>query len=589
MKKKQLTVLLILLPVLFVLSGCSGIRSRVEKILWEHSGVPEELSYIQYQQMEESDALDGEGFYRSPELEQYELSQIKPGPIHVSFARNDFLHFDYFLDARMLEPLDTADCWLNPGDTIYFSEPKPENPYSSLYQFSEFRIYELDENNRVKQLMESVKNVSGELFQIPEDFEGLNISIVPLGEYRERTVKLSAAAVNAEGKRTSLENGSWEINGKRYGNVRVKLKPMESYRIVYDYSPYQGTLYFAGSKPESYWENSRDSLITFLAEPSDNDYMEYEVILHPYGTMTLTNSVSYQNMMDSFLDGAAAIFGNKSVIETQNIISLLQVNGVTALNNFSDTEISLSDLKVGDEILIRVPADLKVISEDITGLASVENESGRDYLFEIPDAESMDFHLAVTQANSNRSGVYHEYVLENADFEVYSSSGIRYAEGSELPAEGEKVTVRIVPKEKFCVYGKNVKDNVYQAEMKYSDLISNLNEIIENHPVKPGIFVTLDSEDDLGECAFWTGTERLTGTVMLREGQDLQFDYLLNPDAGYEVYLTPEERMQGVDIWSPYAASRQLNVTDELQGKTLRCRDFVNLQKGVKRDAANPY
>ena len=76
---------------------------------------------------------------------------------------------------------------------------------------------------------------------------------------------------------------------------------------------------------------------------------------------------------------------------------------------------------------------------------------------------------------------------------------------------------------------------------------------------------------------------------MLREGQDLQFDYLLNPDAGYEVYLTPEERMQGVDIWSPYAASRQLNVTDELQGKTLRCRDFVNLQKGVKRDAANPY
>ena len=52
--------------------------------------------------------------------------------------------------------------------------------------------------------------------------------------------------------------------------------------------------------------------------------------------MTISNGVGYQNVVDSLLDGAANIFGNKSIIETQNIIDMLQVNGITHINNFSD-------------------------------------------------------------------------------------------------------------------------------------------------------------------------------------------------------------------------------------------------------------
>ena len=55
---------------------------------------------------------------------------------------------------------------------------------------------------------------------------------------------------------------------------------MESYRVAYDYSFYKDNWYFAGSSPESYWDNSSDGTIAFLAGPSDQVSMEYSVLLH---------------------------------------------------------------------------------------------------------------------------------------------------------------------------------------------------------------------------------------------------------------------------------------------------------------------
>ena len=588
MKMKRF-IKILLLPVLLVLSGCTQIREKAEQLMWEHSGVAEDFSYIQYQQMDAANALDEDGLYHSAELEAYEKRQEKSGSVHVSFARNDFLHFDYYRDATLSEPLEATDCWLNPGEAVFAGEPELTNPISKLYRFSEFVVLELSEKGSIRGVLQNVKDIPGEIYRIPDDFIGTDISIIPIGEYLDRTVKLSAVSVAPDGSRTSLENGSWEINGNTFGNVSVKLNPIESYRINYDYSPYREKLYFAGSTPESYWENSRDGTITFLAEPSDKDYMEFEVRLQPYSQMTIINGVISQNAVDSFLDGASSIFGNKSVIEMQNIISLVQVNGVTKGNNFSDTEITVSELKAGDEVLIRVPADLKLISEDIKGLSSTESDAGRDYRFLLPDSETLHFHLAVTQRNSTRNGVFHEIIPEHAKFEVFSTAGIRYLEGSELPAENEKVTVKITPEKDFCIYGKNVKENIYQAEMKYSDMADHINEIIETHPVKPGIMVTLDTEDELGECVFWSDMELLSGKVMLREGQDLQFNYLLDPESGYEIYLTREERMQGIEDVSPYVTTRTLDVTEALDGQTLHCRDFVTIQEGVANDTADTY
>ena len=76
----------------------------------------------------------------------------------------------------------------------------------------------------------------------------------------------------------------------------------------------------------------------------------------------------------------------------------------------------------------------------------------------------------------------------------------------------------------------------------------------------------------------------ISGTVLLREGQDLQFDYLLNDYEKYEIYLTAEEKALTADVWSPYNASRFIEVDESLQGKTLRCRDYITLRERIKAD-----
>ena len=114
----------IILPALLVLSGCTQIREKAEQLMWEHSGVTEDFSYIQYQQMDAANALDEDGLYHSAELETYEKRQEKSGTVHVSFARNDFLHFDYYRDAALTEQLETSDCWLNPGEAVFAGDPE---------------------------------------------------------------------------------------------------------------------------------------------------------------------------------------------------------------------------------------------------------------------------------------------------------------------------------------------------------------------------------------------------------------------------------------------------------------------------------
>ena len=80
------------------MSGCTQIQERAKQLMWERSGVTEDFSYLQYQQMETADALDENGLYHSAELESYEKRQEKSGTVHVTFARNDFLHFNYYRD-----------------------------------------------------------------------------------------------------------------------------------------------------------------------------------------------------------------------------------------------------------------------------------------------------------------------------------------------------------------------------------------------------------------------------------------------------------------------------------------------------------
>lgn len=587
MKNKRNRAVLLLLSMI-IFCGCSFVRERLERLMWAESGVEEDVSYQQYLELASGDRLDEDGAYHADELDipDTENSEALSGAVRVSFARNGYIRVRYFRDEALTDALPEDGCRLDPGDTIYASEPELLNPSGPLYYFQHFLVREYDAAGRVKRVLVETADAPGPVFRIPENFTGTEISVIPLGGYRNRIVTLSALYRRGD-QEDVLENGAWEINGKRYGNGTVLLDPMGSYRVVYDYSSYKDGWYFAGSEPDSYWDRSSDGTITFLAVPSDAAQVDYKVWLHPYGSMTVGNGVSYLNPVDSILDSAAAIFGNHSVIETQNLIELLQVNGLSAVNNFSDTEITVPELRAGDQIRIRVPAELKIIADGMALPFPELAEGSREYRFSVPDREDMTLLLSVSRRNTaDPDGIWHVPSVARGTLAIYDMLGRQYAEGSELPAEDEKITVEIRPDSGLCIYGKNIKDNVYREEMRFSDFKARFSEIVQFHPIRPGIMVILDTADDLGECVFWSGNEQIHGQVMLREGQDLQFDYMLRQDAGYEIILPPEDRGEAVNIWSPFAANRQLEVTDEMAGKTLRCRDFLTFKEGVSTENA---
>ena len=588
---RRYRALICALVSLTALCGCSAVRDRLESVIWERSGIPGDVSYLEYKALESNSQLDDEGLYRSEELERQRnaAQEIPAGSVHVSFARNDYLGFSYYRDAEMTEALPSENCRLDPGDSIYVSEPVIMNPYDSLYYFDEFQIREYDASGNMKKLLAESRNAPGAIFTIPADFSGTEIAVIPLGKYRSRTVSLRAVYVHSGGQEQVLENGVWEINGKRYGNGEVRLDPMGSYRVVYDYSAYKDQWYYAGSEPEAYWDKSSEGTITFFAVPSNEEHVDYLVRLHPYVTMKISNGVSYLNAVDSFLDNAVVIFGNKSIIETQNIIDLIQINGITFVNNFSDTEVTVPDLKTGDRVLVRIPASLKLIAEGLSLPEPELKDGSREYRFTVPDRDDMDLMLSVSRRNDDPEAVFHVKPAARGTVVIYDVSGIRYQEGYEAPAADEKITVEIIPDSNFCIYGKNVKNNVYRADMTYQEYLEKYDEIISAHPIKPGIMVTLDTADEQGECTFWTGNEAISGHVMLREGQDLQFDYMLYSDSGLEITLSPEDLKQAVNLWSPLAANRSLDVTEELNGQTLRCRDFLTFKEGATDVIKDPF
>ena len=96
MKRKIQSKILLFLALSMILSGCDSVRDHLAQEMLKQSGVSDDISYRQYQQMEKAKALDNDGLYISHELEdQMQALSAKPaGTVHVSFARNDFLEID---------------------------------------------------------------------------------------------------------------------------------------------------------------------------------------------------------------------------------------------------------------------------------------------------------------------------------------------------------------------------------------------------------------------------------------------------------------------------------------------------------------
>ena len=265
----------------------------MQQMVLEKSGILEKEDYKQYQEYLEKGQLDENGEYIDPDFNKLlEPEEVKPkGTIHITFAKNRYLEINYYAEDSMETPLEMKACYMNPGDVLYAKVIECTNPNSDLYRLSEYRIVEYDAQGKIKS--DKIQKVDSDIwkYEIPCDFTGSELSILPVGEYQDRTLKMNVYYTDDEGNKCELSNaGSWSVNNESIDAGTVEINPIESYvlKLEYDTKNY----FFVSCNPECFTKDPKNvGFVEFWkADPMGEDVsaeMNYSVELHKFLNLTI--------------------------------------------------------------------------------------------------------------------------------------------------------------------------------------------------------------------------------------------------------------------------------------------------------------
>ena len=260
--KRLMFFITVILMITLSLSGCKDqksslkekIQGALEERMWEKSGLSEDADYKTYLKMKTAGQLDPDGVYEHAELTETEPEE-RPGQVHVTFAKNNFIDARYYRDAEHKKPLDLSEDYLNPGDTVYVSEPRVYNLHTNLYRLEAFRVYEILDDGSRGPLLSVEESTDGLILTIPADYEGTELSVVPTGRFEMRELSLNAKYQDAEGQEIPAE-GTWYVNDAAVSGSTAMISPVTSYSVRYEYDSTRFELISAD--PEIFFENGEN-------------------------------------------------------------------------------------------------------------------------------------------------------------------------------------------------------------------------------------------------------------------------------------------------------------------------------------------
>ncbi len=336
---KRLALILSAGVVVTMLSGCGQVDEYLQNRFLEKSGILEDQEYQQYSEMKQNNQLGEDGTFNDTDVfTETTVTDVADGSVHVTFAENRYLDIQYYLDSDMTQRIDTTQCYLNPGDTIYASV-ESKNPNSNLYALSTYRIYEYDSENTVKnETTYPIEDKDNLVYQIPSTFTGSEISIVPIGEYPDRKLTMKAFYIDDSQQEKELANaGTWTINDEECTGNSASISPIVSYVLKYKFD--KDNYFFVAASPKCFTEQpDQKGIVEFLeANPTDED-MEYSVELHPYLTLTISLSENGTISLDDNI--AETIKKNKSWT-----CEKLKYGDVLVVESAGECKISAGDYK----------------------------------------------------------------------------------------------------------------------------------------------------------------------------------------------------------------------------------------------------
>ncbi len=268
---------------MMALTGCekneaslnSWIDSCVEDLVMKRSAITSDENYVRYEQIAADETINEEGFFYSDEVDYGVLEDSDA--VHVTFAVNSYITVQYFDDPSMTNPLSSYGAYLHTNDCIYADIQEINNPNTEAYRFSGFEVWEYDENGNKKKELEAAPFEDGLVFQIPMDYNGREIAIVPLGEYTARNIVLNDYYKDNNGVEESLA-GTWNINGETTTGNSISVSPVAPYAVTYTYNA--SDYVFVGSEPACLYNNETDGIVSFEEFFADQNIDSFSVELH---------------------------------------------------------------------------------------------------------------------------------------------------------------------------------------------------------------------------------------------------------------------------------------------------------------------
>lgn len=525
------------------LTGCSGdlksiIDEKMSESILEQSGITEDTDYLHYKSLQMDGTLDNDEFYvkmMQSEEETFRVSETKD-KVHVTFAENSNLSADYYLDAELSEPVDQTNCYLGPNDFLYATIFDINSDYGELYVFSGYRVVEYDDLGKVTGTLEWANDVERNIvFQVPMDYKGTDISVMPIGEYEDCKVILNDYRIKDDGDMADL-GGTWYVNNNKVTSDTTSVSPIESISVKYKYT--EGEYFFVSSSPTCY-ANEQGEVSFYSAENLDKE-LSYSVELHPYISTTIS--------LDKKIKGSYIIKDSQNIRKGDTVI----------IDNKKSFDIK--QLEYGDQIIITTDkqCDITTNCDQVSEPSEEAISGGYIYVLKITSNHMPNLSLILKENvgdNSSFSLTTSDGTIDNLKYSdkafqsektvidqiVSTKDGIQIAVKDSLLGENEAFKFVIKQTDKG---GHQLVDTQYLAtDSKSMDIavekgisgnqvyIKNIEIIIsriEAHKYKPktitNALISLKARDDgqlISSSAVVDGNREVTVTI--------------KPDAGYYV------------------------------------------------------
>jgi len=669
----------------FMLTGCSNAKGAMNEFITDyviqHSEIADNDAYQKMEELKEKGELNADGEYDGSEQEGYQMEEAgeqEEKQVRITIADNGFLDIRYFYDAELTENLgEDASVFLNPGEKLYCSLPESRNAFSNTYLFSEFQIYEYDFDGSRGELLAEIGAddlTDNLLLEIPQDYEGAELAIFPLGKYEKPEASLYAFYYDENGKEKEVFSGSWKVNGAEVNSNdnTTQFDASGSYKIEYTYDA--ENYYYAGADPATPY--APQGSVTFEEGPAAD---QYRVQLHPY-------------IAFSFEEGGKEGLASVTVNDGQN--------------QYDEEETSITKLRAGDVVTVETKENYRIFCKGHELKEPEKMEDGYRYTIPVPETNEkeldfmvfksqlkvvldasvgQDMQFDVTASGINKKNLYYrkqslnqddtvceemigieekisiaasldggmdtdilkvaiekvdgngnktkeiQYIEKlpgNVDIALYSNpenitglnkiyksvsvkisrivSGmvfhertvengtvsVKLADDSEagsllegdLAEESQKVIVTIIPDEGYYVSGKDTKNYEYRATMKLSKYETDIDKTIKTHKIKKLYQVTLNKEDAYGVCTYKLNGKVVSGTIDVREEDELVLEYEITEDA-YRIMRESEGFWEGINAWRKNTFSKKkekitIPILSDIDGTIIERGNYIKVTKG---------